>query len=208
MQDIERCYSVFPTSSQAAESFPPLRESLPEIRIIQILFKLYLKDLNETKMYILQVSVLTKLCLISFILLLSTYSYYCYHIEVTFWLFFWLFPSAVHLLGVHRRIWQWPGGRSLSLLELWGDLQSIQTNKAPKWKWQCLFCSTLKVLLYDKEKWQETDLWQHQQVNRSNNIIEGGRNFSKVNHRRLNIKSKRSWVTELTLSNSLKMIHD
>lgn len=81
MQDIERCYSVFPTSSQAAESFPPLRESLPEIRIIQILFKLYFKDLNETKIYILQVSVLTKLSLISF---LSTYSYYCYHIELTF----------------------------------------------------------------------------------------------------------------------------
>ena len=52
------------------------------------------------------------------------------------------------------------------------------------------FCSTLKVRLYAKEKWQERDLWQHQQGKSSNSIIKGGGNLSEVNHMQMTMKSK------------------
>jgi len=77
---ISRCYSVYTTLSHALESFPPFREPLLEI-IMQILFKLYFEDLNETKIYIWQMSVLKKK---SFVLFLSTFFYHFYSIELTF----------------------------------------------------------------------------------------------------------------------------
>lgn len=84
MQDTERHYSVYSTLSRAAESFYLFREPLLGRRIIRILFKLCFKDLNENKVYILHVSVLTKLGPISFILFSLTYSYYCYSIRLAF----------------------------------------------------------------------------------------------------------------------------
>lgn len=63
-------------------------------------------------------------------------------------------------------------------------------QQSPKMEVAMSFCSSLKILLYAKEKWQERDLWQHQQVNSSNGTIKGGGNLSEVNHTLLNIKSK------------------
>lgn len=136
MQDTERRYSVYSTLSHAAESFYLFREPLLGRRIIQILFKLYFEDLNENKIYIVHVSLVTKLGSISFTLFSLTYSYHCYSIRLSFWLLSWLSPFAIHSPDGHRCIWQWPERRSISVLELEG---SAQANKAEKWKWQCLF---------------------------------------------------------------------
>lgn len=176
--------------SDAAESFPAFREPLPEIRIIQILFKLYFEDLNKTKIYILQVSVLTKLSLICFILFLSAYSYHCYNIELTFWLFFLTSSfcssparcSRTHLAVARKRVHLCTRAVRSPMFH--------STQQSPKMKVAMPFWSALKVPHYAKEKWQERDRWQHEQVNSSNNIIKAGGNLWEVSYIWLNIKSK------------------
>lgn len=116
----------------------------------------------------MHVSVLTKLGPISLILFSLTYSYHCYCIRLAFWLLSRFSTFAIYSPDAHRFTCQWPEEGPFTDRVV--RLHSIQ--QIPKMEVTMTFSSTLKVLLYAKEEWQERDLWQQQQVNSSNSINE------------------------------------